>query len=130
MEITTSTDRSYMIGEYSDLYKSMNNIRPRWINWDAMTDAQISSELADLQQEANRFFEAENLRMEKRDAEFKAELSLMIANGARDEAQALAWIFGADGLDTNDFYAVEEWLYSQGVSYDCQAKIKEIMKKS
>jgi len=132
MENTTTkniSSRSYMIGEYSDLYKSMHGIRPRWMDWDAYSDEELTAELKDLIAEGDRQFEAEELQARLEDAAFESELKLMLDKGARDRVQALAWMLDADMVDFNDNQNVEFWIYSQGVTFDCQQQIMKMIKE-
>jgi len=50
LDIHTGEDlaRSLMISNYSDTYKSIHGIRPRWMNWEAMSFDEIQSAVEEL----------------------------------------------------------------------------------
>ena len=48
--------RDMVIGCYSDTYKEIHGLRPRWIDWSDCTMEEIGIELSKLQTEAKAYF--------------------------------------------------------------------------
>lgn len=58
-ETGTKITKDMVIGCYSDTYKSINGIRPRWIDWSGSTMDEIGEELTILQAEAEEAYKRE-----------------------------------------------------------------------
>jgi len=54
--------RSLAIGEYSDTYKEINGIRPRWVNFDDVSTEEIEAMVTDLLETEERARKAEEAR--------------------------------------------------------------------
>jgi hypothetical protein len=57
--------------EYWDLYKSVNGVRPRWVNFDEMTTEEIREDIRDLQAQLEYEVEAESKAKEEHEARWK-----------------------------------------------------------
>lgn len=114
----TQDEREQNYSDYSDFYKSVHGIRPRWMasffetaSWKEMDEKfRILGQQADVvaKEEADR--EAQAL------AEFNAELAdFMVKYGAGDRATALRWM-----TDGETFYSgqdVESWVWNRGILF-------------
>lgn len=67
----TLTERQNLVCEISDTYKSLNGIRPRWMNFDTMTIEQLREEAADLQRQVEREIREEQEAAEREAAALK-----------------------------------------------------------
>ncbi len=59
------TERQNLVCEISDTFKSIHGIRPRWMNFDAMTIEQLREEAADLQRQIERDMQEEREAAER-----------------------------------------------------------------
>lgn len=91
--------RDELAATYYDFYKEVHGIRPRWMNFDAMTVEELEADLKRLQEDADIMY-ARQLE-EEGEAVFKFEkhVQLIIESGAKDRETALRWIM--DGSDAN-----------------------------
>jgi hypothetical protein len=73
--VTTADEleRHLLVGEIWDIYKSINGIRPRWINFNEMSDAELREMRDSLIDEGREQREME-LRAEREEEERKARL--------------------------------------------------------
>jgi len=114
----TTDDRSQFYSDYSDFYKSVHGIRPRWMAsfFDTATAEEIDKEFQLLGQQAEVEAKAEAEREAKAIADFNTELTnLMVKYGAQDRATALRWM-----TDTETFYSgqdVESWVWNKGILF-------------
>jgi len=90
-------ERHMMIETYVDLYKSVHGIKPRWVNFDDMSDEELKQDydnlLVALDEENARQAEAEKRAVK----EFEALVESTIACGAGDRKTALRWIRDGEG---------------------------------
>lgn len=84
---------------YSDFYKEVHGIRPRWVNHDAVTVEWYREALAQLQVESDEQWERQKELDAKNIAVFEKSVASLIEAGAKDRATALRWIHDAN--DTN-----------------------------
>ena len=103
-----------------DLYKDVHGIRPRWMNFEAMSDAELEAEynslLVELEEENKR--EAEE--QERAVASFEAKLDSLVAMGAGSREKAIQWIIDAEG---DDFYDNSYFEYEMGLPYGYLKKV-------
>ena len=88
----TMTRKEELVSIYWDFYKEVNNVRPRWVNFDACTEADLEVMLRDLDEQAKVVF-AQRAEDEKNAvAAFENLISMTIASGAKTREDALRWI--------------------------------------
>jgi hypothetical protein len=87
-----------------DLYKEVHNVRPRWMNYEAMTEAELEAELNDLQAEGERVWAANKARQARNLATLSVEIEKLIVMGAGDRATALRWMDEAQGSNGDADY--------------------------
>lgn len=98
-----------------DVYKEVNNIRPRWVNFDAMSYEELDTwakQLAAQAVEACRIAEIEKAEAL---AEFEESVLRVIDAGAGDRATALRWM--ADAANAQCYLSVESMLYDAGILF-------------
>ena len=64
-----------------DYYKDVHGIRPRWMNYDAMSEQDIESELSALAEQANVVFAEEELAEEQAIKDFEARVDSLMHTG-------------------------------------------------
>ena len=108
MTISRKEELSYM---HYDLYKDVHGFRPRHVDYDSLTEAQLEKMLADLEVE----LVAEEARIARLQAdairEFEQRLAAVIATGAKDRKTALRWIMdGSDARGDWDYFCYDNHL--------------------
>lgn len=91
--------KDQLIAMHYDFYKSVHGIRPRWMNYDEMSEQDIERELDQL--------EADSIIQQAREAErekaaiknFEMHVAVLRAAGAKDRDQAIAWIRQANNAE-------------------------------
>jgi hypothetical protein len=82
-----------------DLYKDVYGIRPRWINYDSLTETELEVELETLQTEGERIWKEEKAKQEKNLAKVECTIENLIKLGAGDRTTALRWLMDAHGAN-------------------------------
>lgn len=78
-----NTKREELINLISDTYKELNGIRPRFYNWDAMTEEDLEAEYSELSNQVlRRILEQRNEEREHQAAVAKAMTPVSLANPA------------------------------------------------
>ena len=89
-------ERHMMIETYIDLYKSVNGVKPRWVNFDEMSDEELKSSydslLVALDEENKRQAEREQEAVKK----FEALVDVTMECGAGNRKTALRWMRDID----------------------------------
>jgi hypothetical protein len=102
----TMTRKEELASIYWDFYKEVYSVRPRHINFEACTEAELEGMLDRLNEQAQVVF-AEREEAEKNAvAAFENLVSMTIAAGADDRETALRWIM--EGSEYNgdwDYFA-------------------------
>lgn len=109
------TEADYLYGEYSDVYKSLHGIRPRWAH--GQTVEWYKDALYRLQVQVEEQIREDEIRAQKAIEDFKAQIQQCIRYGAGDEITALRWILEAEQVDVNDYYDLDHWMYRSGFEY-------------
>jgi hypothetical protein len=96
-----------------DLYKDVHGIRPRWLDFDAMSDAELEafydSLLVDLEEENQRRAIEQAQAIEN----FEALIAELIDNGAGNRETAIRWLRQADEWCNHD----DNFCYEYGLPY-------------
>jgi hypothetical protein len=103
-----------LYGAYSDLYKSLHGVRPRWacnqtVEW-------YNQALDELQAEIDAEIERDEKRRHETIMELESSIEQVIELGAGDRTTALRWLMQAD-CEGTDVDTVDEWLYRLGIDY-------------
>jgi hypothetical protein len=111
------TAREELIGIYSDTYKDAYGIRPRWKNYDDMTDEEIEAGIEENCKIANENADAEAKYAAEQVEEFKALIDRYINEfGAGDEETALKWILDAEG-EIYGLQCIEQIVWNRGILF-------------
>ena len=96
--------KEQLAATHYDFYKDVHGIRPRWMNYDAMTEEQLEQELDQLGREA----EIQRIEEEKMQKiaimKFELRVADLITSGAKDRATALRWIHESEDSNGDDEY--------------------------
>ena len=87
--------KEQLAAQHYDFYKDVHGIRPRWMNYDAMTVEELELEMKQLSTEADYVFAEEKRIQEENVAKFEQHVTNTICMGARDRETALRWIMDA-----------------------------------
>ena len=98
---------------YSDFYKEVRGIRPRWVNHEEATVEWYRAELEQLQIQADIQWKEQQILESEASVVFESNVTSLIASGAGDRATAIRWMHEAD--DTN--YDDEYLCYKLGLPY-------------
>jgi hypothetical protein len=88
-----------------DFYKDVHGIRPRWMNYDAMSEADLEKELAQLEAESI-VEDARRAEAEKRAIDdFEMRVAVLLVSGAKTREQAIDWIKESENasMEDNDY---------------------------
>lgn len=117
MTYKTWEEMSYkeqLAAEHYDFYKSVYGIRPRWMDYDAMTEEQLEAELKFLGEESERVCAEEEAAQKEAIVRFERRVLDVIESGAQDRETAIRWIRDAEGAE----YADMDYLcYCLGLPY-------------
>ena len=87
-----------------DYYKDVHGIRPRWMNYDAMSEAELEAELDQLGREAEVQAREEALQQAQAIERLEARIADLIATGASNRDTAIRWIHQAEDSNGDDEY--------------------------
>ena len=87
-----------------DLYKDVNGVRPRWYNYDEMSELDLERELDSLEEQLKVNMELEKRAQEVSIKAFEKHVVDTMCMGAKDRETALRWI-----MDASD--ACGDWEY-------------------
>ena len=91
--------KEQLAATHYDFYKDVHGIRPRWMNYDAMTEQELEQELDSLSKQAEVVFAEEEQMQKECIAKFEQHVTNTICMGAKDRATALRWIMDASQAD-------------------------------
>lgn len=121
----TTTERNDLLNIMSDMHKDAYGFRPRHINYDAFTDAELEAECDSYQEVMEKNESLEAKRLEADLETFEALINKTIALGAGNRKTALRWI--VDGANDWDAEAI---VWSHGILFSDtgRALVEEIQK--
>lgn len=96
------TRKEQLAATHYDFYKDVHGVRPRWMNYDAMTEQQLEKELDQLAKEAEVEAQAQQEREGRAMHDFEMRMLSLLQSGARDREQALRWIHEAEDTNGDD----------------------------
>jgi hypothetical protein len=117
MGIVTVEDfeRDQLISSIWDAYKDAYGYRPRHLDFESMTMAELEAEADSVFAAADAQYEYEKAREAEDLTEFKALVQKTIELGAGDEETALRWL-----VQDEEFYSVqdvEHFIYNKGILF-------------
>ena len=117
------TPRQELISMYSDMHKDAYGFRPRGVNYDKFTDAELEAKLDSFEKVIETNIAEEKAWEILKIAEHKAMLNRYITEyGAENETQALKWYIDAEG-PFDDFQDVDQLLWRAGILHSEYGRI-------
>ena len=96
--------RDQLAATHYDFYKDVHGVRPRWMDYDSMTEQDLEAELDNLSKQAEVVFAEEKRMQEEAIAAFEARVADLLDTGAADSETAIRWIHEAEGSDGDADY--------------------------
>jgi len=96
--------KEQLAATHYDFYKDVHGIRPRWMNYDDMTEAELEAELEQLGRESEIQAREEQCQQEAAAHDFETRVQMLLGAGAKTREQAIKWIHEAEGSDGDDEY--------------------------
>ena len=96
--------RDQLAATHYDFYKSVHGIRPRWMDYDAMTEAQLEAELDQLSKEAEVQAKLEAEAEAEAIQRVEARIAEYLTMGAQSREQAINWILEAEDANGDADY--------------------------
>ena len=114
MDWDSMSHKEQLAASHYDFYKSVYGVRPRWMNYDAMTVADLEKAMDELaiqsEIQAKLEAEAEAVAIQK----FESRIQELMGMGATSREQAIQWITQAENAE----YAEPDYLcYLLGLPY-------------
>lgn len=113
MNAETVNLKDDLAATYSDFYKEVHGIRPRWVNYDEVTVEWYEEALRMLSAESKIVFAAEAKARANAAVVVEARIAELIAIGAGDRLTAIRWLHEAEGTNNDPEYLC----YCLGVEY-------------
>jgi hypothetical protein len=105
--------REQLAAQHYDFYKEVHGIRPRWMDYDAMTEQELEAELTFLSKEADVELTRQREAEERAAREVEQMIETMLTLGAKSREMAIRWLHEAhDTLDDDDYLC-----YKLGLPY-------------
>lgn len=114
-KMTETEEREFLSTYIYDEYKSVHGIRPRWMDFDAMSIEELRESANRLEQEIIESIAREKVEQEAATIEFEALITQTITTGAGDRETALRWLREAEGEMCDDGFF--EYLYGLPYGY-------------
>ena len=105
--------RDQLAATHYDFYKDVHGIRPRWMNYDAMSEEDLEKELDLLTKESEVVFAREKAEQEAAMHDFEMRMQNLLMSGAKNRAMAIRWLHEANGTDGDNDYLC----YHMGLPY-------------
>lgn len=96
--------RDQLAATHYDYYKDVHGVRPRWMNYDAMTEAELEAELDDLSKQAEVVFAQQKREEEAAMHDFEMRMQSLLMSGAKSREMAVRWLHEAHGTDGDNDY--------------------------
>ena len=123
-------DREQTYSDYSDFYKSVYGVRPRWM-YDAimtMSEEEIAAAFARLSVDSEAAIEADRKAEQDAINRFNRVVAEYISIGANDRKTALRWMCDAHNVIRESKQDVEHFVWQHGFLFteDGKALVNEI----
>lgn len=123
MTFKFATRKEELQSTYWEFYKEVYNVRPRWMNFEAMSEADLCEALDRLEEQAQAVYAQREADEKAAIAKFEQSVADTIANGASDRATAIRWLMSAENIDETSSYDVEHYCYLNGLPYTYFKKV-------
>jgi len=104
--------RDQLAATHYDYYKDVHGIRPRWMNYDAMTEQELEQELEALSKQAEVVFAEEKKMQEECIAKFEDRVANLMHSGTNRE-RVISWLMDAEDVNGDTDY----FCYLNGLPY-------------
>lgn len=81
------SDRETMESLYWDMYKELHNIRPRWVDFENISDSELRKMILDLQDDIDASFESEKFDREREEEELADERAISELEPSAEEEE-------------------------------------------
>jgi hypothetical protein len=123
MTFQFATRKEELQSTYWEFYKEIYNVRPRWMNFDAMSEAELVEALDRLEEQAKAVYAQREEDERAAIARFEQSVTETIANGAGTREVALRWLMSAENIDDTSSFDVEHYCYLNGLPYTYFKKV-------
>ena len=96
--------KEQLAATHYDFYKDVHGIRPRWMNYDAMTEEDLEKELDQLGREADAQRIEEEQRHKMNTSILENRIQALIDSGAKNRDGAIRWLHEAHDTNGDDDY--------------------------
>ena len=96
--------KEQLASDHYDFYKDVHGIRPRWMNYEVMTEAELELEISLLAKEAEIVWANEARQQDLAETEAMARINSLLAIGAKDLQMAIGWLHDAEGTNGDNEY--------------------------
>ena len=96
--------KEQLAATHYDFYKDVHGIRPRWMNYDAMTEEDLEKELDQLGREADAQRIEEEQRHKMNTSILENRIQALINSGAKNRDGAIRWLHEAHDTNGDDDY--------------------------
>jgi len=117
MTFTFATRKEELVSTYWEFYKEVYNVRPRWMNFDTMTEDELCEALDRLEAQSIEVFAAAAKHEQECIAKFEKLVTETIALGAGNRKTALSWLVSAEGMSDSSDYSLDHFCFLNGLPY-------------
>lgn len=96
--------RDQLAAMHYDFYKDVHGVRPRWMNYDAMSEADLEAEMDSLSKQYEVVQAAEKEREEAAMHDFEITIQDLLMSGAKNREMAIRWLHEAHDTQGDDDY--------------------------
>lgn len=96
------TEKEQLVASHYDFYKVVHGVRPRWMDYDSMTEDQLRQEMEYLSIQAEEQEKLELAAEAHAIEKFEARVAELITMGAQDRATAIRWIRDSENVVYED----------------------------
>lgn len=114
-EVVFVPTRDDLVEYIYDTYKEIHNIKPRWVDFDAMSYEELDTWGRQLAAEAEAAWAQTQIDRAEALAEFEAAVLRVIDAGAEDRFTALRWMAQAAGAEC--YLSVESMMYDADILF-------------
>jgi hypothetical protein len=120
-------DRDSVIGAISDHYKSAYGIRPRWMDFDEMSDQELLDAEQSFYEEAREAWEEEKAQMAESARRFEEKLLDLVNRGANDRTAALRWLVDALSEDWEPIHLPYMFCLEYNLPTEYEEEVRELL---
>ena len=94
--------KEQLAATHYDFYKDVYGIRPRWMNYEDMSEQELEQELDNLSKQAEIEAKLEKERQAKAADDVEHVILNLMMSGAKDRSMAIKWLHEANNTDGDD----------------------------